>query len=345
MRAIGIEGGKGDADKLFIQDDIPDPVAHDDRVLVRIKAFGLNRMDLMQREDRYPYPLLPESGKILGVEFSGTVEATGPSCSGIFKDGERVFGLAYGGAYAEKISVSEKMLMHIPEEMAYEVAAGIPETYFTAIQALHLVGGLEPEQSVLIHAGASGVGQAAIQIARFGGASKIFTTAGTDAKCALCKYLGADFAINYRTGEDFSRVIERETEGKGVNLIIDLVGRDYWHRNSPLLSHAGKGNTASAAMEAKIVLVAAMSGNMIEGFNLRALLNKRLWVLATTLRTRDADYQAKLKNVFLEKALPHLAKGTMTVTVHKVFPWSELAAAHKMMETNTNAGKLICIVE
>ncbi|KAI1425232.1 hypothetical protein F5Y12DRAFT_748265 [Xylaria sp. FL1777] len=334
MRAIGIKGGKGDADKLFIQDDVPDPVVHDDRVLVRIKAFGLNRMDIMQREDRYPYPLLPESGKILGVEFSGTVEATGPSCSGIFKEGERVFGLAYGGAYAEKISVSEKMLMHMPEKMSYEIAAGIPETYFTAIQAVHLVGGLEPGQSVLIHAGASGVGQAAIQIARFWGASMIFTTAGTDAKCALCKSLGADFAINYRTGEDFSKVIERETQGKGVNLIIDLVGQDYWHRN-----------TASAAMEAKIVLVAAMSGSIIEGFNLRALLNKRLWVLATTLRTRSADYQSKLKKVFLEKALPFLADGTMTVTIHNVFSWSEVATAHKMMEANTNAGKLICRVE
>ncbi|KAI0428710.1 hypothetical protein F5Y09DRAFT_332387 [Xylaria sp. FL1042] len=339
MRAIGIEGGRGDADKLFIEDDVPDPVANDDRVLVRIKAFGLNRMDIMQREDRYPYPLLPESGKILGVEFSGTVEATGPNCSGRFKEGEKVFGLAYGGAYAERIAISEKMLMHMPEEMSHEVAAGIPETYFTAIQAIHLVGGLEQGQSILIHAGASGVGQAAIQIARFGGASKIFTTAGTDAKCALCKSLGADFAINYRTGEDFSKVIERETQGKGVNLIIDLVGQEYWHRLTP------SRNTASAAMEARIVLVAAMSGSMIEGFNLRALLNKRLWVLATTLRTRSADYQAKLKDVFLEKALPYLAKGEMTVTVHEVFPWSEVAAAHKMMEANTNAGKLVCRVE
>ncbi|KAI0977634.1 hypothetical protein F4678DRAFT_413616 [Xylaria arbuscula] len=334
MRAIGIEGGKGDADKLFIQNDVPDPVAHDDRVIVRIKAFGLNRMDIMQREDRYPYPLLKESGKILGVEFSGIVEETGPKCSDIFKEGEKVFGLAYGGAYAEKISVSEKMLMHMPEEVSYEVAAGVPETFFTAIQAIHLVGGLEPEQSVLIHAGASGVGQAAIQIARFGGASKIFTTAGTDAKCALCKSLGADFAINYRTGENFAKVIERETQGKGVNLIIDLVGQEYWHRN-----------TASAAMEGRIVLVAAMSGSIIEGFNLRALLNKRLWVLATTLRTRDAEYQSELKNVFMGKALTYLVKGSMKVTVHKVFSWSEVTEAHKMMEANTNAGKLVCLVD
>ncbi|KAI0597808.1 hypothetical protein F4775DRAFT_558676 [Biscogniauxia sp. FL1348] len=334
MRAIGIKGGKGDADKLFIQDGVPDPVASDDRVVVRIKAFGLNRMDIMQREDRYPYPLLPESGKIMGVEFSGTVEATGPSCKGGFQIGERVFGLAYGGAYAEKISVSEKMLMHIPEGMSYETAAGIPETYFTALQAIHLVGGLEPGQSVLIHAGASGVGQAAIQLAHFGGASKIFTTAGTDAKCELCKSLGGTFALNYRTGEDFAQVIERETQGKGVNLIIDLVGQEYWHRN-----------TASAAMEAKIVIVAVMSGSKIEGFDLRPLLNKRLWVLATTLRTRSADYQGKLRDIFVAEALPHLAKGTMQVTIDEVFPWSQVAAAHKKMESNANAGKLICTVE
>lgn len=218
--------------------------------------------------------------------------------------------------------------------MSPSTHTSLTQTYFTAVQAIHLIGGLEPAQSVLIHAGSSGVGQAAIQVARYGGASKIFTTAGSDAKCDLCKSLGADFAINYRSGEDFAAVIERETQGKGVNLIIDLVGQSYWHRT-----------TASAAMEGKIVLVAAMSGSVIEEFNLRALLNKRLWVMATTLRTRSAEYQGTLRDVFVQKALPHLAKGEMKVTVDQVFPWTEIGAAHKKMESNTHAGKLICRVE
>ncbi|KAL5352773.1 hypothetical protein ACLOAV_002721 [Pseudogymnoascus australis] len=322
MKAIGIKNGRGNADAFFIEDNVPDPIASSGRILVAIKAFGLNRMDIMQREDKYPYPLLPESGKILGVEFSGLVEEVGPNCkSDVPKE------------YAEKISVSETMIMHIPDTMSFETAAGIPETYFTAIQAIHLVGGLEPGQSVLIHAGASGVGQAAIQVAKLGGASKVIVTAGTDAKCDLCRSLGADVAINYHT-ENFADVVERETGGAGINLIIDLVGQNYWH-----------ANTASAAKEGKIVLVAAMSGSIIDGFDLRALLNKRLWVLATTLRTRDSTYQGKLRDKFVDVALDNLRTGRMRITVDKVFPWGDIAEAHKRMEANTNAGKLICVVE
>lgn len=220
--------------------------------------------------------------------------------------------------------------MHKPDSLPWVDAAGIPETYFTAIQALHLVGQLQKGETVLIHAGASGVGQAAIQIAKYGGASKIIITAGTDEKCKLCKDLGADVAVNYRN-ENFQDVVEKELGGKGVNLIIDLVGQSYWHQN-----------TACAAMEARIVLVAAMSGSMIEGFNLRALLNKRLWVLATTLRTRNAKYQGKLRDKFVEVAVEHLRAGRMKVTVDKVYDWEEVGEAHKRMEANVNAGKIIC---
>ncbi|KAL4898145.1 putative quinone oxidoreductase [Aspergillus ambiguus] len=334
MKAVGIKNGKGSADDFFIE-DVPDPVANGDHILVRIHSFGLNRMDIMQREDRYPYPLLPESGKILGVEFSGIVEAKGPDCKSDFQIGQRCFGLAYGGAYAEKISVSESMLMHMPDGVSFETAAGFPETYFTAVQAIHLIGDLQPGQSVLIHAGSSGVGQAAIQVARCGGASQIFVTAGSDTKCELCKSLGADFAINYRTcgKNDFAEVIRQETGGKGVNLIIDLVGQSYWHRT-----------TAAAAMDSRIVIVAAMSGAIIEKFSLRDLMNKRIWLMTTTLRTRPAEYQRKLRDVVVEKALPYFSRGEMKVTVDEVFPWGEVGNAHKKMESNNHAGKIICNV-
>ncbi|PYH89950.1 quinone oxidoreductase putative [Aspergillus ellipticus CBS 707.79] len=332
MKAVGVKNGKGNADALFLE-DVADPVPTGSRVLVRIHAFGLNRMDIMQREDRYPYPLLPESGKIMGVEFSGTVEGKGPDCSDDFQVGDKVFGLAYGGAYAQKIPVSEKMLMHLPANLSFEEAAGIPETFFTAIQAVHLVGDLQPGQSVLIHAGASGVGQSAIQVAKVGGASQIFTTAGSDQKCELCRSLGADFAVNYRA-EDFADVVKRETNGRGVDLIIDLVGRDYFHRN-----------TAAAAMDSRMVLVAALSGSKVDDFDLRALLNKRIWLLATTLRTRDADYQGKLRDLFCQKILPHIKAGEVKTTVDKVYPWTAVAEAHKRLESNVNAGKIICVVE
>lgn len=212
----------------------------------------------------------------------------------------------------------------------------ISQTYFTAVQATHLIGDLQPGQSVLIHAGSSGVGQAAIQVARCGGASKVFVTAGSDAKCDLCKSLGADFAINYRTcgDKDFAEVIRHETRGKGVDLIIDLVGQSYWHRT-----------TAAAAMEGRIVIVATMSGAIIEKFSLRDLMNKRLWVMTTTLRTRPPEYQKQLRDVVIEKALPYFAKGEMKVTVDEVFSWTEIGNAHKKMESNTHAGKLICNVQ
>lgn len=186
---------------------------------------------------------------------------------------------------------------------------------------------------MLIHAGVSGVGQALIQVAKQAGASKIWATAGTDEKCKLCKSLGADVAVNYRS-EDFAEVVKRDTEGHGVDLIVDLVGRDYWAKN---MSSAGK--------DSKMVIVAAMSGSMIDSFNLRDLLNKRIWVLATTLRTRDSTYQGKLRDKFIEIALGPLASGEMKITIDKVYSWTEISDAHKRMEANVNAGKIICIVD
>ncbi|ETS74675.1 hypothetical protein PFICI_13159 [Pestalotiopsis fici W106-1] len=334
MRAVRVRNGKGDADALYISENEPDPVAGPGQILVHIKAFGLNRMDIMQREDKYPYPLLPESGEFMGVEFSGVVKAIGVECRSDFKIDDAVFGLAYGSAYAEQIAVSENMLMHKPPSLDFETAAGIPETYFTAIQAVHLVGALQSGQDVIVHAGASGVGQAVIQVAKHGGARTVFTTAGSDAKTELCKSLGANFACNYRKDEDFAQVVGRETKGRGVDLIIDLVGHDYWDRN-----------IASLAMDSKIVLVALMSGGVIDEFNLRKLMNKRIWVMATTLRTRSKEYQKQLRDRFVELALPGLADGTMRITVDKVYSWKQVGEAHKRMEANVNAGKIICVVD
>ncbi|OJJ46216.1 hypothetical protein ASPZODRAFT_133221 [Penicilliopsis zonata CBS 506.65] len=332
MRAVGVRNGKGDADALFIEENVADPVPKDDQLLVRVKAFGLNRMDTMQREGKYPF-LPPDAGPIIGVEFSGTVESKGSACSDKFSIGDAVFGLISGGAYAEKVVISEGMLIPKPPHLTHEEAAGTTETCFTAFQALSFVGGFQSGQSVLVHAGASGVGQAAIQIAKLLGASKVFTTAGSDAKCKQSLELGADVAVNYRT-EDFSKVVEKETNGRGVDLIIDLIGRDYWHKNM-----------ASAAPDGKLVLVSMMSGPIVDNLDLRVLLTKRLSIMATTLRIRDKEYKSRLCNAFIEQVLPHFEARRIRTIVDSVYPWTQVADAHKRMEQNLNSGKIICAID
>jgi putative PIG3 family NAD(P)H quinone oxidoreductase len=330
MRAVRVQDGAGNADALYIDNNVQEPQAVDNRILVRVKAFGLNRMDTMQREGRYNRP---EWGDILGVEFSGIVEKLGPDCSADFKIGDQVFSLAYGGAYAEKICVSEKMLMHMPSNLTFEEAAGAPETIFTALQAIHLVGAMQPGANVLIHAGASGVGMSAIQLAKVGGASKVFATAGSDEKTEMCRSVGADFAINYRT-TDFAKVVEEAVGANGVDLIVDMVGRDYWDRNVRL-----------AAMDSRIVVVATLSGSVIEGFDLRDLMSKRIYIMTTTLRTRSAAYQIQLRDYFVEKVMPHLSTGKVKTIVDAVYPWTRVAEAHKRMESNINSGKIICTID
>lgn len=208
------------------------------------------------------------------------------------------------------------------------------QTYFTAAQAIHLVGSLQPGQNVLIHAGASGVGQSAIQLAKVHGANQIFVTAGSDEKCRLCKDLGADFAINYRSSEDFAEVIARETHGQGVDLIVDMVGAAYWARN-----------VASAALDARIVIIASLSGSKIPDFDLSKLQRRRISVLTTTLRSRSPEYQLSVRNFFHDRILPHLVSGRIKMTIDKVYSWKDIVNAHKRMEANANAGKIVCRVE
>jgi len=336
MRAIKIKNGTGNADALSIEDGAPDPPFDGNRVLVRIKAFGLNRMDINQREGRYPGPFpskaRPESNSV-GVEFSGHVEALGPDCTSDFKVGDKVFSLAYGGAYAEKISVSEKMLMHMPTDLSFEEAAGTPETFYTALQAVYTVGGMKPGSNVMIHAGASGVGLSAIAIAKVCGASKIITTAGSDEKCRICQSTGADIAINYKT-QDFAEIVEKEVGVQSIDVIVDMVGRDYWTRNVRL-----------AAADARIVIVAMMSGGNIDDFNLRDIMTRRICLMTTTLRTRSPEYQVDLRNVFVEKVLPHLASRDIKTVVDRVYPWEQVSEAHKRMEANANAGKIVCTID
>ncbi|KAL4961708.1 NAD(P)H-quinone oxidoreductase [Aspergillus stella-maris] len=331
MRAIAIKNGKGPADALFVE-DTPTPKPAASQALVKIKAFGLNRMDLLQREGMYPVP--PQAPSTLGVEFSGTVAALGEGGTEDFKVGDEVFGLAYGGAYAEYIAVATGMLIHKPKELSWEEAAGIPETWITATQALHLVGAFKAGNSVLWHAGASSVSIAGIQLAKAAGASAIYVTAGSDEKISFCvDKLGATAGFNYRT-QNWADELSKATDGKGVDIIVDYIGAGYF-----------QDNLKSAALDGRIVNLAFLGGVKVQGeVDISYFLRKRVRYEGSTLRSRDEGYQRKLRDMVVENALDKLKSGDFKVFVEKVFKFEDVIEAHKLMESNQTKGKIICTI-
>jgi len=299
-------------------------------------------MDLLQR--RGPYPLPPQAPKTLGVEFSGTIESFGPGTdpqtTGGFKPGDEVFGLAYGGAYAEYIAASTKMLLHKPAHLSFEQAAGVPETWMTATQALHFIlGGISAPESpakkktILWHAGASGVSIAGIQLSKQAGAPAVFATAGSDEKCKfITSQLGATAAFNYKT-QDWAQEILKATDGKGVDLIVDFIGAPYFQKNLDALARDGR-----------VCLLGLMGGAVLpENVDIGLLLYKRARVEGSTLRSRDEEYQGKLRDK-LEEYLPLFEEGKFKIYVDTVLSWEEIVKAHKMMEGNETKGKIICTV-
>lgn len=287
-------------------------------------------MDLIQREGNYALP--PQAPSTLGVEFSGTIESFGPGEHGNFKSGDEVFGLAYGGAYAEYIAVSSKMILHKPAHLSFEEAAGVPETWITATQALHFVGQMAKGQSVLWHAGASGVSIAGIQLAKRAGAAAVYATAGSKEKCDfITGELGADGAFNYRE-QDWAQEILKLTNGKGVDVVVDFVGADYLQQNLDV-----------AARDGRIVCLGLMSGSKVSNLDIKLLLYKRIRLEGSTLRSRDEDYQGKLRDK-LEEYLPLFESGELKIFVDKVLPWTEIREAHELMASNKTKGKIICTV-
>lgn len=331
MRAVDIKGGKGPISALFINADTPKPVPSGSQALVKIKAFGLNRMDLFQREGGYPVP--PQAPKTMGVEFSGTIESFGSDPERGFQVGDEVFGLAYGGAYAEYIAVSTHMLVHKPKELSWEVAAGIPETWITATQALYLVGEFKPGMSVLWHAGASSVSIAGIQLAKADGASAVYVTASTREKIDFCKSLGADAGFSYKEG-DWAQALLKHTDGRGVDLIVDFVGAGYFNQNLD-----------AAARDGHIVNLGNLGGNVVQDpVDVSRFLRKRLRFEGSSLRSRDEAYQGRLRDTLVEHALPRFIDGRFKVIVEKVFKMEDIQEAHKLLESNQTMGKLICTV-
>ncbi|KAJ6788685.1 hypothetical protein PWT90_07145 [Aphanocladium album] len=330
MRAVEIKGGKGELDALFISPEARKPVPAAGQVIVKIKAFGINRMDIIQRRGLYPLP--PQAPATLGVEFAGTVESFGEGEHGDFKAGDEVFGLAYGGAYAEYIAVSSKMLLHKPAHLTFEKAAALPEAWITATQALHLVLGFAAGKTILWHAGASGVATAGIQLSKLAGASAVYATAGTDDKCRwVADKVGATAAFNYKT-QDWAEEVKKATGGKGVDYIVDFVGGSYFNKNLD-----------AAARDGRIVMLGTLGGAQVPDAQIGMILYKRLRIEGSTLRSRDEDYQGKLRDR-LEKYLPDFESGKLQICIDTVLPWEQIQDAHRYMEEGKNSGKIVCTI-
>lgn len=344
MKAVLVKDGKGPSSHLYLG-EVPVPELGDDEVLVKVKAFGLNRMDIMQREGNYPLP--PHAPEIMGVEFSGHVVAAKNLKDIQWKIGQEVFGLAVGGAYAEYIKVPERMILEKPSELDWVQAAAIPENYLTAFQALRLIADMQKGEDVLIHAGASGVGLAAIQLARAFGAGKIYVTAGSEEKIQFCQEIGADKGFNYKAG-DWAEELAKHTGAKGpagsVDIIIDFIGAPYFN-----------GNLNSLKRDGRMVLLAMMGGAKIKESVLAQLLFKRLRIEGSTLRSRSIDYQSGLVQDFvkengLERLIAGASKGGngkqgSKLVIHKVYSWKDIKEAHDEMEANKNVGKIVITID
>ncbi len=325
MRAIRCAkpGGPEVVELTEVADPIPGPV----QLLVRVRASALNRADTMQRRGAYPPP--PGESDILGLELAGEVEAVGSAVHN-FGPGDRVFGLVGSGGYAEKAVIDARMAIPIPDGWSFRQAAAVPEVYFTAQETIFTLGGLKAGETILIHAGASGVGTAGIQMARETGA-RILITAGSADKIRRCLELGAEAGCNYHE-QDFAGWVREQTQGRGVDLIEDFIGAAYWDRNLRSLKTGGR-----------LVLVGLMGGVKVET-NLGLILSKRLQVFGSVLRSRPLEEKIEITRRFRQTWLPLLTAGKIRPVIDTVFPLAQAAAAHHYMEDNRNFGKIVLTV-
>ncbi len=305
--------------------EYPNPVPGPQEVLIDVKAAGLNRADLLQSMGRYAVP--PGATPVLGLEAAGMVVAVGNQVQHIHP-GDRVAALLTGGAFADQVVAHAGSVIALPATSSFTEGTAIPEAYLTAFQALHTLANLQKGETVLVHAGASGVGSAAIQLAHLAGA-RVIATAGAATKTAYCLNLGADLAINYKE-TDFSEAVNTFTEGKGVQVILDFIGADYWQKN-----------LKSAAIDARWVLLGLMGGNKIADADIGTFLYKRIHLLGSTLRSRSDAYKATLVQDFSSHYGNNLHIGTLRPQLDRVFGKNELADAMTYMAENKNLGKIV----
>lgn len=322
MKAV-IRTGDGGTEVLKIG-EIPPPQQTETQLLVDVKATALNRADLIQRRGGYPPP--QGESEILGLEIAGKVSDLGENVSN-FNIGDRVFGLVGGGGYAEKAVIDYRMAMHIPSDWSFEEAAAVPEVFFTANENIFTLGQLTKGETILIHAGGSGVGSAGIQIAHHAGA-KVYVTAGTTEKISKCIELGAKAGINYKD-TDFTEEITRFTNGDGVDVVLDFIGAEYLQRNLSILKTKGR-----------LLQVGLMSGSETH-INLGIVMRKRLKIIGSVMRPQSLEEKIAITQRFVECWLPELKAGTLQPIIDTIFTLEQVQEAHEYMETNRNFGKII----
>jgi putative PIG3 family NAD(P)H quinone oxidoreductase len=322
MKAIVVK--KSEREPILSWKDVPDVANAAEEVLVDIKATAVNRADLLQAQGLYPPPA--GESEILGLEMCGVISAVGDAAEG-WQVGDRVLGLLSGGGYAQQVAVHPQMLIRLPDSWSFAQGAAIPEVWLTAFSNLFLEGALQSGEKVLIHAGASGVGTAGIQMARDAGAD-VFVTAGTAAKLDKCRELGASLAVNYKE-QDFAKEIMGITEGRGVDLILDPVGAAYLAQNLNLLRVNGR-----------LVNIGLLGGSTAE-INLGAVLGKSLRIIGSRLRARPLTQKILFTREFRDRFWQKLEEGKLKPVIDKVFPIEKAQAAHAYVRGNRNIGKVI----
>jgi NADPH:quinone reductase len=325
MKAIRVENSG--PDYRLVLDESSKPAPKPGEVLIKVAAAGLNHADLAQAQGRYPPP--SGASDVLGLEVSGEIAALGEGMAG-FKGGEEVCALLAGGGYAEYCTAPVECVLPVPKGIDVVGAAALPEVYFTVWTNLFDAARLAPGERVLIHGGSSGIGTAAIQLCAARG-HDVFTTAGTAEKCAACQRLGATRAINYRE-EDFVDIVRQATGGRGVDVILDMVGGDYIQRN-----------ISAAALWGRIVNIAYQSG-MTATVNFGPVLMKRLSLLATTLRARTAAEKGAIRDAVTREVWPLLESGKIKPVIDRTFPLADAQAAHDRMRKSEHIGKILLTV-
>jgi len=322
MKAVIVEKPGGE-DALKIG-EVPEPAIKPDEILIRVRAAGVNRADLLQRQGFYPPP--PGASEIIGMEVAGEVAAVGAAAPG-WKIGDRAMALIPGGGYAEKAAAHYGSAMKIPAALSFEEAAGVPEVCLTVYLNFFMLAAIKRGDTALIHGGGSGIGTASIMMLKEAGV-RVIVTAGTDEKCEQCRKLGADVAINYKSGP-FAQAVKAATEGRGVDAILDSIGGAYL-----------AGNIESLAQGGRLVLIGLMNGTRAE-LDLAAVLRRHLKIYGSTLRMRPPVEKAAIVSAFLNQFGPALEAGRLRPPIYKVIPAAEAPTAHRMMQASEHFGKIV----
>src|SRR5712671_4013774 len=325
MRAVEVSKPGGPEALVPAERPLPVPRAHE--ILIKVAAAGVNRPDVLQRMGLYPIP--PDASDLPGLEVAGEVAALGPSAKA-YKIGDKVCALVHGGGYAEYCTAPEATALPVPKGLSLVEAAALPETFFTVWGNVYDRAKLVPGETLLVQGGSSGIGTTAIQMARATG-NRVFATAGSEEKCAACLRLGAEKAINYKT-QDFLEEVKAATGGKGVNVILDMVGGDYFPKELKCLADDGR-----------LVFIAFLRGPKTE-LDINELMRRRLTVSGSTLRPRPVEFKGSLAKSLLEKIWPLIEAGKIKPQIYKTFPLEKAADAHRLMESSRHIGKIVLTV-